>query len=236
VSIISPHLLAHSAPGTDKFFSQQVETFGDKLTRARAAITAFLQKKQLFLCPSSSQLLLNVWKTPLVDSTAAVLVSALCNGNKIFTCGNGGSAADALHMSEELLGRYKRERAALPATVLSLIQPFLHASAMITGSIIYLHGKSRAWANRATSSFSSPTAETLSISLKRSKLQDAKSFSQSLFRVSDLPGKDGGQIAGTTDYEIIVPSGETARVQKIHTVILDSWLDRIDSAFAVTVY
>jgi D-sedoheptulose 7-phosphate isomerase len=51
-----------------------------------------------------------------------------------------------------------------------------------------------------------------------------------------LPGKDGGQITGTTDYEIIVPSGETARVQEIHTVILDSWLDRIDSAFAVTVY
>jgi hypothetical protein len=143
----------------------------------------FFRRSSFFLCPSSSQLLLNVWKAPLVDSTAAVLVSALCNGNKIFKCGNGGSAADALHMSEELLGRYKRERAALPATVLSLIQPFLHASAMITGSIIYLHGRSRAWANRPTSSFSSPAAETLSISLKRSKLPDAKSFSQSLFRV-----------------------------------------------------
>jgi hypothetical protein len=57
VSIISPHLLAHSAPGTDKFFSQQVETFGDKLTRARAAITAFLQKKQLFPMPQQQSAL-----------------------------------------------------------------------------------------------------------------------------------------------------------------------------------
>jgi hypothetical protein len=54
---LATHLLAHSAPGTGKVFGQQVETFGDKLTRERAAITAFHKKKQLFPMPQQQSAL-----------------------------------------------------------------------------------------------------------------------------------------------------------------------------------
>src|ERR1700693_5613497 len=46
---------------------------------------------------------------------AAAAVATLKSGGKILTCGNGGSAADALHMAEELTGRYKANRKPLPA-------------------------------------------------------------------------------------------------------------------------
>ena len=53
--------------------------------------------------------------SPAADAVGREIVSALRGGGKILTCGNGGSAADALHMSEEFVGRFSRERRSLPA-------------------------------------------------------------------------------------------------------------------------
>ena len=50
---------------------------------------------------------------------AAEAVTALRSGGKILTCGNGGSAADAMHLAEELVGRYKNNRRSLPAISLN---------------------------------------------------------------------------------------------------------------------
>ena len=54
-----------------------------------------------------------------VESAGTALLKALQNGNKLLTCGNGGSAADALHLSEELVGRYNLERRGLPSICLN---------------------------------------------------------------------------------------------------------------------
>src|SRR5271154_3111558 len=55
----------------------------------------------------------------LVDEVGRVIVHALLSGCKVLTCGNGGSATDASHMAEELVGRYKGERRSLPAVSLA---------------------------------------------------------------------------------------------------------------------
>jgi phosphoheptose isomerase len=58
---------------------------------------------------------------PLADRIAGIgaeLVAALKKGNKILTAGNGGSAAEALHMSEELVGRFRGNRPSLPAVAM----------------------------------------------------------------------------------------------------------------------
>lgn len=55
----------------------------------------------------------------VLDSIAAVIAECLRSGRRAYTLGNGGSAADAQHIACELLGRFKRERAALPALALS---------------------------------------------------------------------------------------------------------------------
>src|SRR5689334_9137654 len=47
------------------------------------------------------------------------ILASLRRGGKLLTCGNGGSAADALHLAEELVGRYNAERRGLPAVCLN---------------------------------------------------------------------------------------------------------------------
>ena len=54
-----------------------------------------------------------------VAEAGAIWVASITSGNKILFCGNGGSAADAQHMAAELLGRYMKERRALPAIALT---------------------------------------------------------------------------------------------------------------------
>src|SRR5438046_1846325 len=53
------------------------------------------------------------------DRLAAATLCTLRAGGKILTCGNGGSAADALHMAEEFVGRYRGNRRSLPAICLN---------------------------------------------------------------------------------------------------------------------
>lgn len=54
-----------------------------------------------------------------IETLALACIKAIKNGNKIFICGNGGSAAQAQHFAAELIGRYKKERRALPAISLT---------------------------------------------------------------------------------------------------------------------
>ena len=56
---------------------------------------------------------------PLLKRMADRLLEALAGGGRIYVCGNGGSAADAQHIAAELLGRFKRDRKALPAIALT---------------------------------------------------------------------------------------------------------------------
>lgn len=54
-----------------------------------------------------------------IDNAVSVLVKTLESGGAIYTCGNGGSMSDAMHFAEELTGRYRKNRAPLPATAIS---------------------------------------------------------------------------------------------------------------------
>lgn len=54
-----------------------------------------------------------------MQAAVSVMVTAIRNGNKILCCGNGGSMADAIHFAAELTGKYRDERAAMPAVALS---------------------------------------------------------------------------------------------------------------------
>src|SRR5688572_22432644 len=55
---------------------------------------------------------------PSVTRVGEAITRCLSAGGKVLTCGNGGSAADALHLAQELVGCYERDRRALPAICL----------------------------------------------------------------------------------------------------------------------
>ncbi|MEO8614624.1 MAG: SIS domain-containing protein [Luteolibacter sp.] len=163
----------------------------------------------------------------LSESVAAAgeaIVSCLRAGNKLITCGNGGSAADALHLSEELVGRYQVDRPPLPAICLSSDVTALTCIAndygydQIFARQVRALGKSGDVFVGFTTSGNSPNV--------------LAAFEQARARGLEtilLSGKNGGKANGTCDHEIIVPSANTARIQEVHTLVLHQWLEGIDA-------
>jgi D-sedoheptulose 7-phosphate isomerase len=87
---------------------------GKKTNRAQvaASIRASLDAHVLALAGVSEA-------ADTIERITAALAQTLRRGGKILTCGNGGSAAEALHMAEEMMGRFHRDRAPLAAICLS---------------------------------------------------------------------------------------------------------------------
>ena len=159
-----------------------------------------------------------------VQQTGEKLGDCLAAGGKIMTCGNGGSACDAMHLSEELVGRFDRNRRSLAAVCLS-------ADAALLTCIANDFGYEAAFA-RQVEGLGRPgdvlvvfTSSGNSANLVAA-LQTAK---QNGITTIGILGKGGGQCKGLADYEIIVPSQITARVQEVHTFILHVWLTLIES-------
>ena len=161
---------------------------------------------------------------PQVETAARAMATCLKAGGKLMTCGNGGSATDAMHLAEELTGRYKEDRAALAALCLNADSSALTCigndfgyDAIFARQVEAL-GKAGDILIGFSTSGNSPNI--------LSAFDAARQRSITTILVS---GKDGGTAAGTCDHEIIVPSHSTARIQEMHTFILHQWLEIIEA-------
>jgi D-sedoheptulose 7-phosphate isomerase len=161
---------------------------------------------------------------PAVETAGSILVEALRAGGKILTCGNGGSAADAAHMSEELVGRYKGERRSLPAVCLS-----------VDGALLTCIGNDYgfdALFSRQVEGLGKPgdVLVTFSTSGNSTNILNAIQAAKRIgVKVVSLIGKDGGKAKGLSDVDIIVPGNVTARIQEVHTFVMHCWLERIEA-------
>ncbi len=165
--------------------------------------------------------------TRTVDEVGRVIVQALLSGCKVLTCGNGGSATDASHMAEELMGRYKGQRKSLPAVSLAADPALITCIANDFGYEYIFSRQIESLAQRGDVVISFSTSGNSRNALNA--LAAAKQIGA--ISVAVL-GKRGGLMAGKADYEIIVPSDTTARIQEVHTLILHSWLELTDAEFA----
>ncbi|MDH5370594.1 MAG: phosphoheptose isomerase [Gammaproteobacteria bacterium] len=161
-----------------------------------------------------------------ITTAIETMVNALKNGNKILSCGNGGSAADAQHFAAELVCRFERERPALAAIALTV-----DTSALTAISNDYHYDETFA---RQIDALAKPDDVLLAIS--------TSGFSQNVVRAVEqaheqgmlvvaLTGRDGGQVAkllSKDDIEIRVPSESTARIQEIHLLTIHCLCDQID--------
>lgn len=161
------------------------------------------------------------------DAVGREIVSVLRGGGKILTCGNGGSAADALHMSEEFVGRFSRERRSLPAvclcadpTLLTCILNDYGADRVFSRQVESLGREGDLLFGFTTSGNSRNIVEAFAAAKKRG------------VKTVLVSGKGGGRLKGAADFELIVPSSSTARIQEVHTLFLHSWLEAVDEAFA----
>lgn len=150
----------------------------------------------------------------IIELAAKHLIRTLEMGGKILFCGNGGSAADAQHLTAELVCRLTRERKAIPAIALTTDTSIMTAisndydfSAIFVRQIEALGKKDDALVAISTSGNSPNVIK-------------AVEFARSLGLLTIvLTGENGGKLAGLSDIVIRVPSKSTQRIQESHITI-----------------
>lgn len=163
---------------------------------------------------------------PTIGAACEKIIRCLLDGNKILSCGNGGSACDALRFSSQMLNRFKHERPSLPAIALT--------SDMATlTSIANDHNYNELFAKQIRA-LGQPGDILLAISTSGNSaniLNAIKAAHDRNINIIALTGHDGGKISGALqeqDIEIRVPAFETARIQETHLLIIHCICDIID--------
>lgn len=163
---------------------------------------------------------------PTVAEACEKIVKCLLDGNKILSCGNGGSACDALHFSGEMLNRFKHERPSLPAIALTAdISTITSIANDVSYNEIFAKqiralGQTDDILLAITTSGNSPNI-----------LHAIKAAHDRNMQVIALTGYDGGKIPGIlheNDIEIRVPAYDTARIQETHILMIHCMCDIVD--------
>jgi D-sedoheptulose 7-phosphate isomerase len=159
---------------------------------------------------------------------AGVATASLKSGGKILACGNGGSAADAMHLTQELVGRFRSNRPSLPAVSLAADPTALTCIGNDFGfeNVFSRQVEGLADKNDLLVCFStSGNSPNILRALEAARSKGVKSVA--------LLGKGGGKARGKADFEIIVANADSGRVQEAHTLILHALLEVIERELAV---
>lgn len=177
------------------------------LAQARAALDALLNDAHALAAAQS-----------LIDAVVACYKS----GGKAIVCGNGGSSCDAAHFAEELTGRFRNDRPAIPALAVTdvghvtctandygfdaIFSRFVEAHARPGDAVIVLS--------------TSGNSENLLRAVQAAKSKRAVTCA--------LLGKGGGKLKGLCTHEVIVPGATSDRIQELHMIVLHSLVEHIE--------
>jgi D-sedoheptulose 7-phosphate isomerase len=160
-----------------------------------------------------------------IGTMAAALTSCLRAGGKMLLCGNGGSAAMAQHFAAELVGRYLRERQALPAVALTTDTSVLTAVGNdYRFDDVFL---------RQIEAIAVPGDVLLALSTSGSSpnvVLAAQAARRKRITVLALTGQSGGELAYHADVILRVPSSDTPIVQEVHLAIGHVLCDVVERA------
>lgn len=150
----------------------------------------------------------------VIAEVGKALVGAMREGKTLYLFGNGGSAGDAQHIAAELVGRFTKERRALPAVALTTNTSALTALGNdYEYSIVFA---------RQLEAFGKPGDVVIGISTSGNSpnvicgLETAKRLGMITI---GLTGESGGRTKNEADHCICVPSRDTARIQESHILI-----------------
>ena len=159
-----------------------------------------------------------------IETAVQKIVASFQQGGKIIACGNGGSHCDAMHFAEELTGRYRNDRKALPALAISDSSHITcvgndYGYDFIFSRFVEAHGKASDVLLGISTSGNSPNIINA--------LNKARELG--MFTIA-LTGKDGGKIKDLCDLEIRAPKSDYAdRAQEIHIKVIHSLIDGIEN-------
>jgi len=165
--------------------------------------------------------------TPLkskILEIALIIKNVIDSGGIVYWCGNGGSAADSQHLAAELMGRFKKERGAIPSIALTTDSSALTCigndysfdevfSRQVEGVV-----RERDVLIALSTSGNSPN---VCKGVAAAKVKGATTIA--------LSGKDGGELCGLVDFSLVIPSDSTARIQEMHITIGHIICDYIDA-------
>ncbi|PVX52354.1 phosphoheptose isomerase [Balneicella halophila] len=158
-----------------------------------------------------------------IQKAGDLMVTSIANKGKIISCGNGGSMCDAMHFAEELTGRFRDDRKALPAIAIS--DPS-HISCVGNdyGFESVFSRYIEAIGREADVLLAISTSGNSANVIKATEV--AKNIGM---KVVGLTGKDGGRLAPLCDVEIRVPwNGYADRIQEIHIKIIHTLIQYIE--------
>jgi D-sedoheptulose 7-phosphate isomerase len=161
---------------------------------------------------------------PIVDDLGARLIAAFTAGGRVYTFGNGGSAADAQHLAGELIGRYRRTRRPLPAVSLAVDPSVVTCIANDFGYDDLFSRQVEALARPGdivigfTTSGRSPSVVA---GLAAGRAAGATTV---LFG-----GGDGGAARAHADLALLAPASVTARIQEVHLLLLHLLSEVVDA-------
>ncbi|MCW9025238.1 MAG: phosphoheptose isomerase [Gammaproteobacteria bacterium] len=188
------------------------------------------QIKQLFEDSiQTKQVSMEVLAGP-ISQASTLMNHALKEGQKVLSCGNGGSAADAQHFSAELICRFEKERASLPAIALTTDTSALTA---ISNDYTYNHIFARQIEGLGNSKDILLAISTSGNS--ENIIHAIEAAHNKGMSVIALTGRDGGKIASLLkdyDVEIRVPADNTARIQEVHLLTIHCLCHQVDAHFS----
>jgi D-sedoheptulose 7-phosphate isomerase len=163
---------------------------------------------------------------PVSDAAAGAVIGCLRSGGKVLAFGNGGSATQASHLVEELIGRFKETRRPLPAISLAADSGVVTCIANDFGYAALFERQVEALATMGDAVIGITTSgksENVLRGLKAGKDKGSLTIA--------LCGKNGLQ-GFAADHVIAVPSDNGAYVQEVHLMLLHVWCAAVDAAIA----
>lgn len=158
-----------------------------------------------------------------IEAAAKKMADCIKEGGKIFSCGNGGSHCDAMHFAEELTGRYRENRKALPAIAISDASHISCTANDFGYDFIF---------SRFIEGLGKPGDVVLGISTSgnsKNILRAAEIAKQKKMVVVALTGNNGGELSDLADVEIRVPHmGYADRIQEIHIKVIHILINLIE--------
>src|SRR6478736_5779659 len=146
-----------------------------------------------------------------ICDTIDAIVNAFRNGNRVYFCGNGGSAADAQHLAAEFSGRFYTDRKALPAEALHCNTSYLTAVANdYSYDVVY---------SRIIDGIGQQGDVLVGLSTSGNSKNIIKAFEKAKEKkiiTIGFTGESGGGLRLCSDYLINIPSADTPRVQESH--------------------
>ena len=161
---------------------------------------------------------------PMISEVGIAMQNCINNGGKILIMGNGGSAADSQHIAAEIVGRFKKERKGMPAIALTTDTSILTSVGNDYG-YDYIFARQIEALCRPEDLVFGITTSGNSANVVRA-IEAAKAIGATTV---GLTGGTGGKLLNLCDFNLVMPSNVTARIQEAHIFVGHSLCEILES-------